>query len=282
MNNKYVFVYQINPIIFSIGKINFYWYGLLYFLSIMFIFWKIHSFSHKRKYTILKKNEINTLFYNITIGILIGSRIGYIVFYNLLYYYHHNLNILKTWEGGMSFHGGLIGGIISILYFSKKSKKNFFQISDFIVPFIPIGIGTGRIGNFINGELWGRATLNAPISILFPTSITSDLLLISKYPQWQFVFDYYHAIPRHPSQLYELLLEGIILYFLLKIFNNKKKGLISAMFLIVYGLFRCFVELFREPDVQIGFFYFLTLGQILSIPMIIIGIVIIINIYFIK
>ena len=198
-----------------------------------------------------------TIFSYIIIGIILGGRIGYTLFYNFNYYISHPLNIIKIWEGGMSFHGGLIGSIITLIIWCKKNKESFFQVSDIICMAAPIGLFLGRIANFINGELYGRITTST-IGIIFPNT---------------------NGIPRHPSQIYEALTEGLILftilYFIRKLkFIKNRYGIISFSFIGLYGIARIIIEFFREPDAQLGFLTFgLTMGQILTLPMIIISII---------
>lgn len=268
-----------NPIIFSIGPISAHWYGLMYIISFLFAIW-FGNKNNINKNNLWNKQDINKLFYSIFLGVCIGGRIGYIIFYNFSYFSKNVLSIFKTWEGGMSFHGGLLGAIIVIFYFSLKYKKKFLEISDFLVPLVPFSLGAGRLGNFINGELWGRVAPNISYAMLFPNSIYEDLQFIKNNPQFQPLLEKYGALPRHPSQLYEFFLEGIILFIIIYLFNRKKRpiGSISGLFLILYGTFRITIEFFREPDPQIGLLNnMITMGQILSLPMIIIGVIIIIK-----
>lgn len=213
---------------------------------------------------------------------LLGGKIGYIIFYHPYYYLHHIFNIFKIWNIGMSFHGGLIGVIITIFIFAKKNKNNFFKITDSIVPFVPFGLGAGRIGNFINGELWGKVSLNAPVSVFFPKSYEEDLNISIIHPEFKPIMNQFGTLPRHPSQLYECFLEGIVLFVILHILSKRtyKNGTLSSIFLIFYGIFRIIGELYRQPDPQIGLYLdIFSIGQILSFPMIIIGIIIIIKNY---
>lgn len=282
--DKHYYLHQINPIIFSIGFIHIYWYGFMYILSFICIQWKIKKDITKNNYFV-KKEEFNSFVLFIFLGILIGGRLGYVLFYNFHYFLNNFNSIFKIWEGGMSFHGGLIGGSLSIFLYSNKTRKNFLKIVDIIVPCIPFGLGMGRIGNFINGELWGRIAPNTYFAILFPKSIQSDLNLIVIQPQWKPLFEKYGILPRHPSQIYEFMLEGILLFIILNFFARKKRkiGSISGFFLISYGIIRIIAEFFREPDIQIGLIInTFTLGQILSVPMIIIGIILITKIFFEK
>ncbi len=157
------------------------------------------------------------------------------------------LYLFRVWDGGMSFHGGLIGVIVVMIIFARRTKRSFFQVSDFIAPLIPFGLGAGRLGNFINGELWGRVDPNFPFAMLFPGSRTEDILLLQTNPQWQSIFDTYGVLPRHPSQLYELLLEGVVLFIILNLYIRKPRpmGAVSGLFLIGYsGAFRIIVDVF--------------------------------------
>ncbi|QJC30144.1 prolipoprotein diacylglyceryl transferase [Enterobacteriaceae endosymbiont of Plateumaris sericea] len=274
MNIKYLFFPKINPIAITIGKIDIYWYSLMYVISFLFII-NISKlkFYHSSNWT-NKENE--NLFYLSFIGLLLGGRIGYILFYNLKYFLINPISLIKFKEGGMSFHGGLIGAILVIFTYSIFYKKKFLELTDFITPLIPFGLGMGRIGNFINGELWGRVTISIPWAMLFPNSTQSDLIYIQNHKNFINLFIKYGNLPRHPSQIYEFFLEGIVLFIILNINYSKNKllGYNTSMFLLFYGMLRIFVEFFREPDIQLGFFYnYITMGQILSFPMVFIGLI---------
>ncbi|MCV2525697.1 MAG: prolipoprotein diacylglyceryl transferase, partial [Candidatus Lightella neohaematopini] len=211
------------------------------------------------------------------------GRIGYMIFYNLSSLINDPITLFKVWNGGMSFHGGLIGVILVIKIFSYKNNIKFFYITDIITPTIPFGLGIGRLGNFINGELWGKIINNyAPIAVIFPNAYYDDLTeLINNY-KLEKIFNFYHALPRHPSQLYELITEGILLFFIIKLCKTYLKlpvGGISGLFLVCYGIFRIWVENFRQ-SINIDILtYTISIGQLLSIPMIAIGIAIIIYSY---
>jgi len=248
----------------------------MYFISFCFAIWYGKNCRIKN-YTQWYKKKIEILLYSIFLGSCIGGRIGYILLYNFTYFSQNILHIFYTWEGGMSFHGGVIGAIITMLYFSLKYKKNILEISDFIVPLVPFGLGAGRLGNFINSELWGRVSPHFRYSMIFPNSQYQDLEIVKRCPNLKPILYKYGALPRHPSQLYEFFLEGIVLFLIIHYFSKKNRpiGSISGVFLFFYGIFRIFVEFFREPDPQIGLFNnMMTMGQILSIPMIIAGLII--------
>ena len=253
-----MFTNNFDPIAFQIFSLEIRWYSLAYIFGI-----SLGWLYCKKK--LIKDRDILSIFDDyityLIVGIILGGRIGYALFYNSAYYLQNPIEILMVWNGGMSFHGGLIGVIVASKLFSNKHKTNQFIYLDLVALAAPIGIFFGRIANFVNSELYGRAT-DVPWSIQF--------LLIDN-------------IKRHPSQLYEAFLEGIVLFFILSYFFEKdylkKPGLISGLFLVYYSLFRFFAEYFRSPDIQIGYLFLnLTLGQLISIVFFIIGIVL----FFIK
>ena len=255
---------SISPVMLSLGPLEIRWYSLAYIIGFLFSWVYIRKLSfnkslYDRKSSFDSKLVDDLVFYSV-IGLILGARLGYIVFYNLEFYLQNPLNTFYVWEGGLSFHGGLIGIIIAALYTSKIHKTLFFELSDLICVSAPVGIFLGRISNFINGELYGRPS-STFFGIIFPTAD-------NQY--------------RHPSQLYEAFLEGILLFIILNIsiffFKTlSRPGYVSGLFLSLYGLFRFLVEFSREPDIQVGYIYtFLTMGMILSIPMIISGIIIMI------
>ena len=243
---------HIHPIAFSIGPLDIRWYSLSYIAGILISWIIVRKFlinSNKN----ISKEFIDELLNYAVIGIIVGGRLGYVLFYNFEYYFFSPIEILKIWKGGMSFHGGLIGIIIAIIIYSKKRKINYLEITDMIALVSPIGIFFGRIANFINGELYGVPT-NKPWGIIFPEV---------------------DNLTRHPSQIYEALLEGLILFVILNFILRKKilgNGMISSLFLICYGIFRIISEQFREPDKHIGYVIeSLSMGSILSSVMIIFG-----------
>jgi phosphatidylglycerol---prolipoprotein diacylglyceryl transferase len=245
---------QFDPVALHITQ-NFgiHWYGLMYLLGFL-AFFALGRYQIKHKIWFSWTNEMldDALFYG-ALGVILGGRIGYILFYQFSSFMQHPLDIFKIWQGGMSFHGGFLGVLIAMYLFNKKYKQPWLKIMDFVAPLVPIGLGAGRMGNFINGELWGRAT-NSTYGMIFPQA---------------------DNIVRHPSQLYEFALEGIVLFALLWILSRKQRaiGAISALFLIGYGSFRFLVEFTRQPDAQLGFLQFgLSMGQWLSLPMIVLGI----------
>lgn len=242
----------IDPIIFSVGPVALRWYGMMYlvgFLAAMFIANKAADKSQG----VWTRDQVSDLLFYSFLGVILGGRIGYVFFYQWGYFLENPVYLFQIWQGGMSFHGGLIGVIIAIYIFAQKTHKSFLTVGDFVAPLVPIGLGMGRLGNFINAELWGRQT-DVPWAIVFPT----DSL----------------QVPRHPSQLYEFFLEGVVLFGILYFITRKPRslGLASGTFLIGYGIFRTIIEFFREPDAHLGlYFSFISKGQILSIPMILGG-----------
>ncbi len=248
---------SIDPIILSLGFIDIRWYSLAYifgFLLGSFLIKKINSLY----LNLLSNKQIDSFFLWSILGVILGGRIGYVLFYQFSFFLQQPIYLFKIWTGGMSFHGGLLGIIISIYFFSKKNNIQFFYLADLVSIAAPIGLFLGRIANFINNELYGRIT-NFQIAIIYPEV---DLK------------------PRHPSQLYEALFEGIIIFIIIFsyfLFKRKKPkvGKISSLFLILYSLFRILIEFLREPDIQIGLLFdFLTMGQVLSIPLLLFGILI--------
>lgn len=275
MSISYLKFPEIDPVMFSIGPMSLHWYGMMYLVGFVFALWLANRRAAKPN-SGWNKNEVETLLYVGFVGVFIGGRLGYVLFYNLPVFLNDPLYLFKVWDGGMSFHGGLIGVICAMIWFAKRTKRKFFQVADFVAPLIPFGLGLGRIGNFINGELWGRVTLDTPWAFLFPTSRSADLQLVAQDPTTLLpIIQEYGVLPRHPSQLYEMLLEGVVLFIILNIFVRKSRpvGSVSGLFLIGYGAFRIIVEFFRQPDAQLGLFGGVSMGQILSIPMILLGII---------
>jgi len=246
---------SIHPTIVKLGPIQIRWYGVMYILGFAISYLLVKYQIRKKKLNI-DTAVINDLFLYLIIGLIVGARIGYVVFYNLAFYFNNPLKLLAVWEGGMSFHGGLIGIVLAGIIFVTKKRIDFWQLADLVAVTAPIGLGLGRLGNFINAELYGRVT-SLPWGMVFPGG--GDL-------------------PRHPSQLYEFLLEGVLLFAILWRIKDVSlpKGAVFCMFIILYGIFRFFAEFFRQPDPQIGFILsFFTMGQVLSILMVIVGVVLI-------
>jgi len=244
---------QIDPVAISLGPVKIHWYGIMYLIGFSALWWLGNR--RARQTPGWKVEEIGDLVFYGALGTILGGRLGYILFYDLPTYLAEPLNIFKIWQGGMSFHGGLIGVTIALALFARKTGKQFFQVTDFVAPMVPIGLGAGRLGNFINGELWGRVS-DLPWAMVFPDPRAG-------------------LLPRHPSQLYEALLEGLVLFIILWVYSARPRPTmaVSGLFLVGYGTFRFLVEFTRTPDAQLGFIAFdwLTMGQALSAPMVAIG-----------
>lgn len=281
MSNSYLAFPKFDPVIFSIGPVSLHWYGLMYLVGFIFAMWLAVRRANKPG-SGWTKDQVENLLYAGFLGVFVGGRVGYVLFYNLPLFLDNPLYLFKVWDGGMSFHGGLIGVILVTLWYARRTSRTFFQVSDFIAPLIPFGLGAGRLGNFINGELWGRVTTDTPWAMLFPSSRSEDVAIAVVDPKLLPLLNEYGVLPRHPSQLYELLLEGVVLFIILNLFIRKPRpmGAVSGLFLIGYGAFRIIVEVFRQPDAQLGLFDgVISMGQILSVPMVVAGIMMMIWAY---
>ncbi len=238
----------------NIGPIGLKWYGLMYLLGLLAA-WGLGNMRARSPDNSWDKEQVSDMIFYGFLGVVLGGRFGYVFFYQFDLFLKDPVYLFRITEGGMSFHGGLLGVLFAFFYFGKKTGKTFFEISDFFAPFVPIGLGLGRIGNFINAELWGRvAGPDVPWAMRFPTD--PDNLL------------------RHPSQLYQFLLEGVVLFTLLFWFSSKSRPrrAVSGLFLMGYGTQRFIVEYFRQPDAHLGLLWMkLSMGQLLSLPMILIG-----------
>ena len=251
-----MYVHNLNPVLINFGFFEIRWYSLAYILGILIGWWiakKIIIFKNENKTLIFDVKIFDDLISYIIVSIILGGRLGYIIFYNFSYYFNNPIDIFKIWQGGMSFHGALIGIVLGTYIFAKKTKINLFFFLDVIGTVAPIGIFFGRVANFINGELYGK-----------PSSLF-----------WSVVFPKVDKIARHPSQLYEAILEGVVLFVVLISVIYKKEtktGVVSALFMILYGFFRIVAEQFREPDIQIGYiFNSFSMGSVLSFSMVLIG-----------
>jgi phosphatidylglycerol:prolipoprotein diacylglycerol transferase len=242
----------IDPVFLRLGPLEFRWYGLMYIIGFAVAYLIFKTQSKERKIN-LSTDTISDIVFMIAMGIVIGGRAGYILFYNLAWYLQHPLKVFAVWEGGMSFHGGLVGGALAGIYIFRKKSLDLWEMADIAALAMPIGLCLGRIGNFINGELYGRVT-NHPWGVVFPGG---------------------GSLPRHPSQLYEAFLEGVVL--LAVVWGARRaeppKGTLFWTVIAGYGMFRFIVEFFREPDQQIGFLWGgATMGQLLSLPMLFLGV----------
>ena len=252
---------DINPVAIALGPVKIHWYAIMYLLAFAMAYGLMRLRLRHQPFASITKpskwvpSDIEDLLLYGIAGVLLGGRLGYVLFYQPGYYWTHPVDIIRVWDGGMSFHGGAVGVILAMVIFGLRRSRPFLQVADFLVPAVPIGLAAGRIGNFINGELWGReAPADLPWAMRFPTG---------------------GNVLRHPSQLYQALLEGVLLFVLLWLYARKPRlrGQVAAAFLFGYGLLRFVAEYWREPDAQLGFLSLgLSMGQWLSVPMIIAGV----------
>ncbi len=262
---------QIDPVAVSIGPftvlshtlgpLQVHWYGLMYLFGIV-VGWWLAKRRSAYPWTPVAREQVDDLVFYVALGVVLGGRVGYILFYGGHRLFEDPAWALEVWKGGMSFHGGFLGVLLAMYLYARRIGARFWQLVDFIAPFVPVGLGLGRLGNFINGELWGRPT-DMPWAMVFP----GDPLQLA----------------RHPSQLYQFALEGVVMFAVLYWFSRKPRPTcaVSGLFALLYGCFRSFAEFFREPDAQIGFdaFGWLTRGQLLSLPMIVVGIALLVYAY---
>ncbi len=245
---------QFSPVALQLGPLAIHWYGLMYLAGFMAFLWlgrkRIAALNHPQ----LNIKLLDDLLFYGVLGVILGGRLGYVLFYKAAYYLSHPLEIFAVWQGGMSFHGGFLGVLVAMAWLARKQHLRWLQVTDFIAPLVPPGLAFGRLGNFINGELWGR-----------PTDVP-----------WAMIFPNVDNLPRHPSQLYEFALEGVLLFALLWLYARKPRqvGAVSGVFLIGYGSLRFIAEFSRQPDDFLGLLSFgMSMGQWLSLPMVIAGVV---------
>ncbi|MBL8642401.1 MAG: prolipoprotein diacylglyceryl transferase [Rhodospirillaceae bacterium] len=246
---------QIDPVIFAVGPFAIRWYALAYIAGLFGGLWVMRRYVQKSP-ALMTPQQVDDFFLWAMLGVILGGRIGYVLFYKPLEYLNDPVAILKTWEGGMSFHGGLLGVIAAIMLFARKYKIEQWYVSDGVGVVVPIGLGFGRLANFINGELWGRVAPDVPWAMVFPGA---------------------GDVPRHPSQLYQAGLEGVLLFAVMLFFARHERirrapGTLTGIFCTGYGIVRIIGEFFRQPDAHIGFLAMgVTMGQLLSIPMVLFG-----------
>ncbi len=250
--SPWIYVHTLDPVLLHLGPLRIGWYGLMYALTFLTGYWFLMSES-RRPEAPISTEDVPNLFTYVILGVILGGRLGWVAFYGGLPYVEQPYRILETWKGGMSFHGGLLGVTIALWLYARSRKVRLLEVGDFVVTWVPMGLFLGRIGNFINGELYGKPT-DGTWGVIFP----HDPL----------------RVPRHPSQLYEALLEGVLIFVVLMILRRRTRRLGNqpAVFLLLYGVARFAVEFVRLPDADIGYlWWFVTMGQILSLPMIAVG-----------
>jgi len=249
-----MFVHHIDPIAVQLGPLAIHWYGVMYLVAFGMAWWlgRVRATQEFRGW---QPAAVDDIVFYCALGAVIGGRIGYVLFYDLGHFLDSPWVIFQIWKGGMSFHGGLIGVLLAVWWYARRNGRAFLEVTDFIAPLVPPGLGAGRLGNFINGELWGKTT-DVPWAVMFP------------YPEAG-------SSPRHPSQLYEAFLEGAVLFAVLWLFSRKPRPTmaVSGLFMVGYGVFRFLVEFVRVPDQPLGYLAFgwLTMGQLLTIPMLVVG-----------
>ncbi|MET0581567.1 MAG: prolipoprotein diacylglyceryl transferase [Pseudoxanthomonas sp.] len=270
------YLHQIDPIALSLGPLKIHWYGLMYLLAFASAWWLGRQRIRAGRLPGVDLNALSDLAFYGMLGVVLGGRIGYILFYSFGAFLDNPLMIFKVWEGGMSFHGGLLGVMAAALWWTRKQKLHFFDTMDFVAPLVPAGLGFGRIGNFIGAELWGKYT-QAGWGVIFPSSDPNvlQLGLNAAQLQAQYAAGALDKFARHPSQLYQAFLEGLVMFCVLWWFSRKPRPryAVSGMFALLYGVFRFLVEFVRVPDEGIGYLAFgwLTMGQLLSLPLVALG-----------
>ncbi|HMI11589.1 MAG TPA: prolipoprotein diacylglyceryl transferase [Bradyrhizobium sp.] len=273
---------QFDPVAIQLGPLAVRWYGLMYLLAFIQIVILGKFRARQNLLTGWHPRDVDDMLFYGVFGTILGGRFGYVLFYKPFYYFAHPAEMLAIWQGGMSFHGGFLGVLIALWLYARNRNKRWLEVTDFVAPLVPLGLAFGRLGNFINGELWGRVTsATAPWAVYFPQAAAEDKAWITAFPQeaaargLAAIYERVGMLPRHPSQLYESALEGLVLFAVIWLYarNRRPLGAVSGLFLIGYGSFRFLVEYAREPDSFLGTLALgMSMGQWLSLPMIVIGV----------
>lgn len=274
------YLHQIDPIALSLGPLKVHWYGLMYLLGFAVAWWLGRRRVRAGRLPGVDENGFSDLMFYAMLGVVVGGRIGYMLFYDFGPFLHDPLLLFRVWEGGMSFHGGLLGVLAAIAWWSRRHRLHFFDTVDFIAPLVPAGLGFGRIGNFIGGELWGKpthGTVFERLGVIFPRSLPEPFASMDAATlRAQYEAGLLDTFARHPSQLYQATLEGLVMFCVLVWYSRRPRPryAVSGLFALLYGCFRFLVEFVREPDAQLGYLAFgwLTMGQLLSMPLILLGV----------
>jgi phosphatidylglycerol---prolipoprotein diacylglyceryl transferase len=274
------YLHQIDPIALSLGPLSIHWYGLMYLLAFVVAYWLATKRIRAGRLPVTVQAFQDLSFY-VMLGVIIGGRLGYVFFYGFAELREDPLSIVRVWEGGMSFHGGLLGVLAAILIWSRKQRIRFWDSVDFVAPLVPPGLGLGRLGNWIGGELWGRTT-DHPWGVIFPKALP-NAYADPEIMQAAYRAGELNVFARHPSQLYEAVLEGFVMFVVLWWFSSKPRPryAVAGLFGVLYGAFRFAVEFVREPDAQLGFLAaeWLTMGMLLSLPLIVVGLALLVLAY---
>ncbi|WP_024867778.1 prolipoprotein diacylglyceryl transferase [Pseudoxanthomonas suwonensis] len=270
-----IVLHQIDPIAFSLGPLRVHWYGLMYAIGFLVAWWLGRLRIRAGRLPGVDGDAFADLLFYSMLGVILGGRLGWVLFYGLGELVRDPLMIIRVWDGGMSFHGGLIGVLLASWLWSRRHRLHFFDTMDFVAPLVPPGLGFGRIGNYIGGELWGKYT-EAGWGVVFPSGLPRELQgMDPAMLRAQFEAGALDAYARHPSQLYQAVLEGLVMFCVLWWFSARPRPryAVSGMFALLYGLFRFAVEFVRVPDAQLGYLAFgwLTMGQVLSLPLVALG-----------
>lgn len=272
------FVVQFDPVAFRLGPLQVHWYGLMYLFGFLLVA-TLAEYRRRRGRLPVTRDALGDLMFYAMMGVIVGGRVWYMLFYyagGIGWIWRDPLALFKVWDGGMSFHGGLLGVVLTGWWWSRRHRLHPFDTIDFVAPMVPLGLGLGRLGNFINGELWGKPG-DVPWAMIFPGSRDEDLQLAAGNPALTERLQQFGGLPRHPSQLYELALEGVVMFAVLWLVSLKPRPryLVSGLFALLYGCFRFAVEFVRVPDPQLGYLAWgwLTMGQVQSIPLIVVGLV---------
>jgi phosphatidylglycerol:prolipoprotein diacylglycerol transferase len=272
------FVVDIDPVAFGFGPVQVHWYGLMYLVG-FFCAALLGEYRRRKGRLPVSREALGDLFFYGMMGVIVGGRLWYMLFYyegGPRWIWTEPLALLKVWDGGMSFHGGLLGVLAAAWWWSRRHRLHFFDTMDFVAPLVPIGLGLGRLGNFINGELWGKPTSQA-WGMIFPHARADDMAYVGSHPALSLPLQQFGGLPRHPSELYELALEGAVMFAVLWLVSLRPRPryLVSGLFALMYGCFRFAVEFVRVPDAQLGYLFgtsWVTMGQMQSLPLVLVGV----------